>query len=63
MEAETFKGKPPSSAVMAQVLIVAYADELRRRAKICSPSSTTPLPGVAMSSPIGFREFNEDDAV
>jgi hypothetical protein len=26
-----------------------------------SPSSATPIVGVAMSSPIGFREFNEND--
>ena len=27
----------------------------------CFSSSTTPLPGVEMSSPIAFREFNEDE--
>jgi hypothetical protein len=29
--------------------------------RIVLPSSATPAVGVAMSSPIGFREFNEDE--
>jgi hypothetical protein len=54
-------------AVLGAYLVIRFAngrnvfDRARCRATTFFPSSATPTVGVAMSSPIGFREFSEDD--
>jgi hypothetical protein len=45
----------------AHLSVPKISPDTRQLAKIFSPSSAIPTAGVAMSSPIGFREFSEDD--